>query len=140
MAFLECKDVYKVYAESYKEGKVPALRGVELTADEGELIAIIGPSGSGKSTLIKMIGAIEYPTSGNVILNDTEITNLNKTQRARFRRDRIGFLYQFPDRNLLWNLSALKNVIFPMKLTGVLSRTEKKKRALELLNNVGIGN
>ncbi|MHA2305181.1 MAG: ATP-binding cassette domain-containing protein [Candidatus Hodarchaeales archaeon] len=140
MAFLECKDVYKVYAESFKESKVPALRGVELTADEGELIAIIGPSGSGKSTLIKMIGAIEYPTSGNVILGETEITKLSKSQRARFRRDRIGFLYQFPDQNLLWNLSALKNIIFPMKLTGILNRTEKKKRALQLLKDVGLEN
>ncbi len=138
MAFLECKDVYKVYAEFQSEAKVAALRGIELIADEGELIAIIGPSGSGKSTLIKMIGAIDYPTSGKVFIGGTEITKMNKRQRTIFRRHRIGFLYQFPDRNLMWNLSAFKNVMLPMKLIGKLSNSEKKKRALELLRNVGL--
>jgi putative ABC transport system ATP-binding protein len=115
MAFLECRDVYRVYAELQSEAKVAALRGIELIADKGELIAIIGPSGSGKSTLIKMIGAIEYPTSGKVLIGGTEITKINKEERTIFRRHRIGFLYQFPDRNLMWNLSAFKNIMLPMK-------------------------
>jgi ABC-type lipoprotein export system ATPase subunit len=140
MAFLECRDLYKVYAELQSEAKVAALRGTELLADEGELIAIIGPSGSGKSTLIKMIGAIEYPTSGKVLIGGTEITKLNKQERTIFRRHKIGFLYQFPDRNLMWNLSAFKNVQLPMKLIGILSDSEKKKRALELLKSVGLEN
>ena len=138
MAFLECKDIFKVYTEFQNEGKVAALRGIELIAEEGELIAIIGPSGSGKSTLMKVIGAIEYPTSGNVFYNGTDITKMNKQQRTIFRRHRIGFLYQLPDRNLMWNLSSFKNIIFPMKFIGKLNSSQKKNRALELLDNVGL--
>ena len=140
MAFLECNDVIKVYTETQNEVSVAALRGIELTADKGDLIAIIGPSGSGKTTLIKMIGGIEYPSSGEIFLGGKDITKMTKRERTLFRRTRIGFLHQFPERNLLWNLSILKNTMMPMKLAGIWNHSDKKHRALELLKDVGLGN
>ncbi|MFX1282063.1 MAG: ABC transporter ATP-binding protein [Promethearchaeota archaeon] len=138
MAFLECQDLIKLYVDEQSKIQVPALRGIELSANEGDLIAIIGPSGSGKSTLVNLIGGIDRPSSGDIILGDSIITKMTTRQLTKYRRHRVGFLYQLPERNLIWNLSALKNVMLPMKLAGLLTYGEQKKRAHLLLKDVGL--
>jgi ABC-type lipoprotein export system ATPase subunit len=138
MAFLECNDLIKLYTDEQSKIQVPALRGIEFNANEGDLVSIIGPSGSGKSTLINLIGGIDKPSSGEIILDGNYITKLKTRELTQYRRNRIGFLYQLPERNLIWNLSALKNVIVPMRLSGRWSHGDQKKRALELLKDVGL--
>ncbi|MFX0084735.1 MAG: ABC transporter ATP-binding protein [Candidatus Hodarchaeota archaeon] len=138
MPFLECHDLIKLYVEEESKIQVPALRGVELTSNEGDLIAIIGPSGSGKSTLINLIAGIDKPSSGDIILGEDIVTKLNKRELTLYRRNRVGLLYQLPERNLVWNLTALKNVLLPMKLTGRWNHSEQKKRASSLLKDVGL--
>ncbi len=138
MAFLECNDLIKLYTDEQSKIQVPALRGVEFSANEGDLISIIGPSGSGKSTLINLIGGIDKPSSGEIMLDGTNITKLKDRELTYYRRNRIGFLYQLPERNLIWNLSAYKNVVVPMRLSGRWSHETQKKRALELLKDVGL--
>lgn len=138
MAFLECNDLIKLYTDEQTKLQVPALRGIELTANEGDLVSIIGPSGSGKSTLINLIGGVDKPSSGEIILDGNMITKFKARELTKYRRERIGFLYQLPERNLIWNLSALKNTIVPMRLSGKWSHGIQKKRALELLKDVGL--
>ncbi|UCG01730.1 MAG: ABC transporter ATP-binding protein [Candidatus Heimdallarchaeota archaeon] len=138
MAFLECQDLIKLYVDEQSKIQVPALRGIELTANEGDLIAIIGPSGSGKSTLVNLIGGVDRPSSGEIILGDNIITKMNSKQLTQYRRQRVGFLYQLPERNLIWNLTALKNVMLPMKLSGLWTYSEQKQRARQLLEDVGL--
>ncbi len=138
MTFLECNDLIKLYIEEQSKIQVPALRGIELSAHEGDLVAIIGPSGSGKSTLINLIAGIDKPSSGEIILGDDIVTKLTTRQLTQYRRHRIGILYQLPERNLVWNLSAMKNVMLPMKLAGKLTHSEQKKRAKQLLMDVGL--
>ena len=138
MAFLECRDLIKLYIEEQSKIQVPALRGIELAVNEGDLIAIIGPSGSGKSTLVNLIGGIDRPSSGEIVLGEDIITKMNSRQLTQYRRKRVGFLYQLPERNLIWNLSALKNVMLPMKLSGSWTHSEQKRRAMQLLEDVGL--
>ncbi|MHA2225578.1 MAG: ABC transporter ATP-binding protein [Candidatus Hodarchaeales archaeon] len=138
MAFLECHDVIKLYTEEQIEIQVPALRGIELVVNKGDLVSIIGPSGSGKSTLINLIAGIDRPSSGDIMLGEDIVTKMNDRQLTQYRRHRIGLVYQLPERNLLWNLTALKNVMLPMKLSGKWSRTDQKQRAYDLLENVGL--
>jgi ABC-type lipoprotein export system ATPase subunit len=139
MAYLECQDLIKLYTDEQSKIQVPALRGVELTAKEGDLLAIIGPSGSGKSTLVNLIGGIDRPSSGEIILGGEIITKMTSKQLTQHRRHRVGFLYQLPERNLIWNLTALKNTMVPMKLSGKWTHNQQKERARELLKEVGLG-
>lgn len=128
MTFLTLTDVIKLYKPENEHLQVPALRGVDLELKRGELASIIGPSGSGKSTLIKMIGGIDIPSSGIIEMEDVGVVNnLKGKQLDWYRREKIGFLYQFPERNLLPSLSAFENVEMPMRLLGKLSREERKK-------------
>ena len=138
MVFLECNDVIKLYIEEQSRLQVPALRGIELLVNEGELITIIGPSGSGKSTLLNLIGGIDRPSTGDIILEDEIITKMTDRQLTLYRRHKVGFLYQSPERNLVWNLTAEKNVILPMKLTGRWSHEQQKQRARQFLADVGL--
>ena len=122
--------------KTYMLGKVPveALRGVNLKVEEGEFLAILGPSGSGKSTLLNMIGALDKPTEGKVFIGGVDISTLNDNQLADLRR-RIGFVFQF--FNLIPRLTAKQNVELSMAIAG-LSREERRKRAEELLEIVGL--
>ncbi|MFX0184803.1 MAG: ABC transporter ATP-binding protein [Candidatus Hodarchaeota archaeon] len=138
MVFLECNDVIKLYVEEQSKLQVPALRGIELAVNEGELIAIIGPSGSGKSTLLNLIGGIDRPSTGDIILEDEVITKMTDRQLTLYRRHKVGFLYQLPERNLVWNRTAVKNVMLPMKLAGRWSHEQQKHRARQLLKDVGL--
>ena len=135
--FLECNDIIKLYTDEMGN-QVPALRGVELAIKEGELVAIIGSSGAGKSTLINIIGGIDKPSSGEVIVDSRVINKLSVKELTQYRRYNVGFLYQLPERNLVWNLTALDNVKLPMKLSGTWNLSQQKQRALELLEKVGL--
>ena len=137
-SFIQLKDVIKLYETDIKTIKVAALRGIEISLNRGDLVAVIGPSGSGKTTLIKMIGGIEVPSSGEVNVDDQIINSLKKRQLVKYRRYEVGFVWQLPEKNLLPRLSSLKNVMMPMQLAHVGNRQERIKRANELLNAVGL--
>jgi ABC-type lipoprotein export system ATPase subunit/bifunctional DNA-binding transcriptional regulator/antitoxin component of YhaV-PrlF toxin-antitoxin module len=133
---LDCKDVIKIY-KSTANTKIPALRGIDLSIKESEIIALIGPSGSGKTTFINVLGLIEHLSSGEIIyeshLGYLKYSEVKLSDKIRFRREIFGYLFQQPEMNLFYHLPALRNVTFPMKILGKLVREEQKKRALELL-------
>ena len=118
------------------QGKVPvhAIRGIDFKVKEGELIAILGPSGSGKSTLLNLIGALDRPTEGNILIKGSNISKLSNNELAIYRRH-IGFVFQY--YNLINRLNAIKNVELPMNIRGI-SKAERKKEAIELLSLVGL--
>jgi putative ABC transport system ATP-binding protein len=112
---LEMHNVSKVYGDGPTE--VGALRQVELSVGRGELVAIMGPSGSGKSTLLTIAGSLEDPTSGEVLVDGTDLSSMSPDDRARLRRRSIGYVFQ--DFNLLAGLTAVENVSLPLELDGV---------------------
>jgi putative ABC transport system ATP-binding protein len=122
--------------KTYILGKVPvnALQGVNLKVEKGDFIAILGPSGSGKSTLLNMIGALDKPTQGKVLINGVDASTLNDNQLADLRRS-IGFVFQF--FNLIPRLSARGNVELTLAIAGQ-GKAERRKRAEELLETVGL--
>jgi putative ABC transport system ATP-binding protein len=132
-AVVELQEVYKIYTLGVQ--KVIALNGVSLKVEEGEFIAIMGPSGSGKSTLLNMIGCLDKPTKGRVLIAGNDTSKLNDDELTRLRRDTIGFIFQ--QYNLIPTLTALENVELPMIFRG-LNRNEREKRANELLEKVGL--
>jgi ABC-type lipoprotein export system ATPase subunit len=134
MALIELRDVSKVY--DLGEVKVEALRGVSLTIDQGEFVALIGPSGSGKSTLMNTLGCLDRPTRGSYLLAGQEIATLSNDKRAIVRNQRIGFVFQ--NFNLLARTSALENVELPMLYSRGLSAGQRRRRALEMLARVGL--
>ena len=115
---------------------VEVLRGVDLSIESGEFVALMGPSGSGKSTLLSILGGIEPPSSGEVILDGVDIANLSDDERTLLRRRKIGFVFQA--FNLIPTLTALENVSLPLELDGVDAK-EAKRRALESLERVELG-
>jgi putative ABC transport system ATP-binding protein len=123
-------------SKTYILGKVPvkALQGVNLKVEKGDFLAILGPSGSGKSTLLNMIGALDKPSEGKVFIEGVDISTLNDNQLADIRGN-IGFVFQF--FNLIPRLNARGNVELPMAIPG-LSKNERRKRAEELLETVGL--
>jgi putative ABC transport system ATP-binding protein len=125
-------------ARVYHMGKtlVPALRGLTLEIADGEFVAIMGPSGSGKSTLMHLIGALDAPNQGHILLNGIDIAQQNGDQLAELRGKKIGFVFQ--TFNLVPTLSALKNVELPMIFQKV-PRRERRERARRLLEQVGLG-
>ena len=96
------------------EGQVVALKGIDLTINDGEMVAIIGKSGSGKSTLLNLIGGLDVPTEGKIYYNDTEIGKMNDTELSKFRLNNVGFVFQFFD--LIPELTAEENILLPSKL------------------------
>jgi len=115
---------------------VAALRGVDLTIDNGDFIDIMGPSGSGKTTLLNLIGGLDTPTRGKIFLEGTNISMLNDNSLAEIRREKIGFVFQF--YNLLPQMTAMENVMVPLHFSGKLSRRGKRKKAMDLLRLVGL--
>jgi putative ABC transport system ATP-binding protein len=134
MPLLELKKVKKIY----KQGKIEvhALRGIDLTVDEGEFTTIFGPSGSGKTTLLNMIGCLDTPTEGNIHLNGSKISDLSKKELAMTRRYNIGFIFQ--SYNLIPVLTAFENVEFAIRLIGNLSEKEMREKVLGMLKEVGL--
>jgi len=121
-------DVSKVY----QGGITGALSGVSVTVERGEFTAIMGPSGSGKSTMLNLVAGVDRPTSGTVVVGGTDLGKLGEARLARFRRDHIGFVFQF--FYLLPNLTALENVLIPAQLKGYSANG----RARELMERLGI--
>lgn len=111
-AVLEARDLHKSFAISRTPNEV--VRGVSLTVKPGEFVAVMGPSGCGKSTLLHMLGGLEAPDQGQVVLQGTDLYSLSEAQRAAFRRHHIGFIFQF--FNLLPSLTAAENVMLPYRL------------------------
>lgn len=112
MEILKCEGVRKVYGAG--SNQVVALNGIDLTINRGEFVAIIGASGSGKSTLLHILGSVDKPTSGKVIVDGTDLAKLNRTQAAIFRRRKVGLVYQF--YNLIPTLTVRKNILMPLAL------------------------
>jgi putative ABC transport system ATP-binding protein len=123
------KNVYK----TYEGGRIKALRGINLSVKEGEFLAIMGPSGSGKSTLLHLIGAMERPDSGLILVDGTDLQKLKDA--SRFRAQTVGFVFQL--HNLIPTLTAVENVEIPMFESG-LSRKERRFKAISLLQLVGL--
>jgi putative ABC transport system ATP-binding protein len=121
----------------FKIGEIEtkALRGVDLSIQNGEFTALVGPSGSGKTTLLQLIGLLDQPTTGKVFINGQEATNLNRNQRADLRKDAIGFIFQF--FALIPTLTAYENIEMPLLLDGT-KPAERKKRIHEMLDAVGL--
>jgi putative ABC transport system ATP-binding protein len=132
MDIIKTSDLQK----SYMLGKVEvkALNGVDFSIQEGEFVAIMGPSGCGKSTFLNMIGMLDTPTSGEVYIEDNNVTKISSNSRAEYRLKHIGFIFQF--FNLFNELTAIENIMFPMMLNRM---PDSKKKAEELLNLVGLG-
>ncbi len=133
---VELRDVTKIY-EIGDEIRVKALQGASLTVDKREMVSIMGPSGCGKSTLLNMIGGLDNPTSGQVIIDGVDITNMNEGELASFRGERIGFIFQ--SYNLVPTLTALENVELPMIFAEKYSTKEISERAADMLGLVGLG-
>jgi len=133
MIVLEARELTKTYGTG--EFRVEALRGVDLKVEEGELLAITGPSGSGKSTLLHLLGGVDAPTSGQVLMEGIDLATLSEYQRTIARREQIGFIFQ--SFNLLPTLTAEENVSLPLELGGV-SMGDARRRALEALELVGV--
>ncbi len=132
---IDLRNIVKIY----QMGKVQvhALRGVSLQVRRGEMLAIMGPSGSGKSTLMNIIGALDTPTQGQYFLEGQDVSRLNDNQLAEIRNKRIGFVFQ--NFNLLPRLTALEQVELPLIYAGGMSRKERRQRAQEALEMVGLG-
>ncbi len=135
--FITCEHIIKLY-EKGRGGSVAALRGIDLWVEEGEFISIVGPSGSGKTTLLIILAGFERSSAGKVIVNGKDLNLLSSRELNNYNRHEVGFLFQTPQQNLLWGITALENVRIPMKIAGRYSRQEQIKRAEELLDQVGL--
>lgn len=112
MEILKCDNIRKVYGSG--DNRVTALNGINLSVEKGEFVAIIGASGSGKSTLLHILGGVDTPTEGKVMVEGTDISTMNRTQAAIFRRRKVGLVYQF--YNLIPTLDIRKNILMPLLL------------------------
>jgi len=133
---VELENVSKVYRVG-RDIEVQALNNVNLSIRRGEILVIMGPSGSGKSTLLNIMGTLDRPTSGRVLLDETDVTDLPERDLYDIRLRKIGFVFQF--YNLISTLTALENVMLPIVLLGALSEDDAREKAEELLRIVGLG-
>lgn len=125
MEILRCEKLRKVYGSG--ANRVTALDGIDLSVGKGEFVAILGASGSGKSTLLHILGSVDKPSDGKVIIDGTDLSGLNRTQAAIFRRRKVGLVYQF--YNLIPTLTARKNILMPLAL-------DKKKPNAEYFDRI----
>ncbi len=125
MEILKCEGVKKVYGSGGNQ--VTALNGIDLSVSKGEFVAIVGSSGSGKSTLLHILGSVDKPTEGKVMIDGTDLSGLNQTEAAIFRRRKVGLIYQF--YNLIPTLTVRKNILMPLAL-------DKKKPNQEYFEKV----
>jgi putative ABC transport system ATP-binding protein len=135
MKVLELNNVHKIYNSS--EVKVHAVNGITIDFEEGGFSAIVGPSGSGKTTLLNMIGGLDTPTEGKILVNDTDLSTLKSSSLIDFRMQNIGFVFQ--SYNLIPVLTAKENVEFIMNLQK-RSKKEREQRTMEMLKAVGLAN
>ncbi|MDE0024575.1 MAG: ABC transporter ATP-binding protein [Spirochaetaceae bacterium] len=130
---ISAENLVRIYKTA--EFEVIALQGLDLEVADGELMAIIGNSGSGKTTLLNVIGGLDLPSAGRITVADRDLLKLSRLELLRYRREKVGFVWQSSARNLIPYLSAVQNVEVPMLLTG---RGERRRRAQELLAMVGM--
>jgi ABC-type lipoprotein export system ATPase subunit len=135
MTLIRLNQVRKVYQMG--EVQIEALKGVSLTIDQGEYVALIGPSGSGKSTLMNTLGCLDRPTSGSFLLAGEEVVTMTKNERAAIRNRHLGFVFQ--NFNLLARTTALENAELPLIYATGISAKERRRRAVEALTRVGLG-
>jgi len=131
------ESLVKIYKT--KDIEVLALQGLDLTIERGEIMAIIGNSGSGKSTLLNLIGGLDKPSAGKLIVDDKDLFKLGEEQLVEYKTSTVGFVWQNDARNLIPYLSAIENVIIPMQFNNISAIKDKRKRALELLELVDMG-
>lgn len=129
MAFIEVKNLSKIYQMG--EVKIKAIENVSFSIDEGELVVILGPSGAGKTTILNILGGMDSPTSGSIIIDGTDISKYNRKELTKYRRYDIGFVFQF--YNLVGNLTALENV----ELANQICKNPRDSK--ETLKSVGLG-
>jgi putative ABC transport system ATP-binding protein len=134
MSVVELQDVRKHYLLG--ETRVDALRGISLNIDRGEFLAIAGPSGAGKSTILNLIGCIDTPSDGRVLIDGTEVEHLSDTELTRYRRQKLGFIFQ--SFNLIPVLNVFENIEFPLLLQRSLSRSEREQTAMHFIEKVGL--
>jgi len=132
-SFLSCSELTKTFGE--KDLVVPVLKGINLTLNQGDRLAIMGTSGSGKSTLLHLLGGLDQPTSGTVMMNGKNINELKEAERSLLRNKSLGFVYQF--HHLLGEFSALENVAMPL-LIGGESVESAREQAFNMLQQVGL--
>lgn len=134
---IETTDIRKIYGMG--DVSVAALDGVSVSVREGEFLAIMGPSGSGKSTLMNILGCLSRPTSGEYVLDGEDVSDLNKTERAIIRNQKLGYVFQ--SYNLLSRTTALQNVMLPLFYDRMsdLSTDEQEEKAYKILESVGLG-
>ncbi|MEJ2088184.1 MAG: ABC transporter ATP-binding protein [Gammaproteobacteria bacterium] len=130
---VECRNVTKQYTRGKET--IEVLSGIDLTIDEGDFVALMGPSGSGKTTLLNLIGGLDHPTSGEVIVGGASLNEMSGKELARWRSENVGFVFQF--YNLLPVLTAQRNVELPLLLTR-LSRAQRRQNAATALEIVGL--
>ncbi len=133
MSMIETRDVTKSYRSG--EGVMEILHGVSLSIPAGQCAFIVGPSGSGKSTLLHLIGAMDQPTKGQVVIDGQDLTKMTEPEKDLFRRDKIGIIFQA--FNLVGNLTAFENVLVPFLPVGITP--ELRERAKAMLTKVGLG-
>jgi len=136
MSFIVVENVGKVYSASAGGPETRVLEGVSFRIAEGEFVALMGPSGSGKTTLLTVVGAMNRPTEGSVVVDGIDVYALTEERRADFRREYLGFVFQ--QHHLMPYLSAVENVMLPLATVRTPSR-EKRERALAALEKVGLG-
>lgn len=136
MSFIDVENVGKVYRESAGGPETRVLEGVSFRVAEGEFVALMGPSGSGKTTLLTVVGAMNRPTEGRVLVDGIDVYALAEERRADFRREYLGFVFQ--QHHLMPYLSAVENVMLPLATVRTPAR-EKRGRALAALEKVGLG-
>lgn len=130
---LSVKNLTRTYNSA--EGELVALDNVSFSVKDGEFVSIIGKSGSGKSTLLSLLGALDTPTSGSIMVDDEDIAKLSLVKQTAYRARKIGFVFQH--YNLITNLSALENVMLALEYGGVPAK-DRKERAIQLLDEVGV--
>jgi len=132
MDVVRCENVWKIFNHG-TPSEVKALQGVNMKIEKGDFISIMGPSGSGKSTLLNCIGSLDKPTKGRIFIDGKDISKLDENGLADFRRNKIGFVFQF--FNLIPGLTAIQNVELPMVFKGI-PQEERRKRAEDLMKKV----
>lgn len=116
-------------------GSLQVLKGIDLHINKGEIVSIVGPSGAGKTTLLQIIGTLDKPDSGSIVIDGIDVSNLSKTKLSDFRNRHLGFVFQF--HQLLPEFTALENIMIPAFIAGT-SQSEAKERAMELLKFMGL--
>jgi putative ABC transport system ATP-binding protein len=135
MSVVELRDVRKHYLLG--DTRVDALRGISFAIEKGEFLAVAGPSGSGKSTILNMIGCIDNPSDGKVLIDGTEVEHLSDKELTRYRRTKIGFIFQ--SFNLIPVLNVYENIEFPLLLRRSMTRREREQIVMRFVEEVGLG-